>query len=156
MIESMEECGPPITSADIESVESRIGIRLPADYKAFLLKYNGGRPTPNAFPIEGLANNPFGGIQVFFGIDDPIDSCNLDSNYEIVSGSLPTNLLAIACNGGGDLICLSLYGDDAGAVLFWDSHHDQPYEPNYDHVYKIADSFPEFLESIQEVPLDDA
>lgn len=151
MIQHMDESGVQLSRDDIRRIESQIGMRLPSEYAAFLLKHNGGCPIPNAYPIEGLENNPFGVIQVFFGIDDPVESCNLDWTYEVVSGRIPPNLLPIACDDGGDLICLSLFGEDAGAVLFWDQH-TEPSTPSYDNVYKIADSFAEFLDGIRELP----
>ena len=36
-------CGPQITTDEIATLEDRIGGEFPADYKAFLLNYNGGR-----------------------------------------------------------------------------------------------------------------
>lgn len=151
MINSFSECGPPIGEADVVAIEQELGFSLPKDYRAFLLAHNGGRPEPDGFPIEGLDNNPFGMIQVFMGINDEIESCNLNWKYHIFNDRLPDNLLAIACDGGGDLICLSLYGDDAGAVVFWDAHQETD-GPSYENVYRIADSFPEFLDSIQPLP----
>ncbi len=151
MIEQMEGCGRRLSDEDIRELEDRIGIRLPGDYKAFLVKYNGGRPRPRAFPIEGLANNPFGVVLDFFGIDDPVESCNLDWNFEVHRGRVPVNLFPIACDDGGDLICLSLLGHDTGSVLFWD-YHNEPSEPSYENVYKIAASFSEFIGGMRELP----
>ena len=47
----------------------RVTLTLPASYQSFLLRNNGGRPVPSAFPIEGFNNNPTGVIQAFFGVD---------------------------------------------------------------------------------------
>jgi hypothetical protein len=152
MIETMEDQGRTLTETDIEQLESQIEKPLPIDYKTFLLKYNGGCPTPNAFPIEGLANNPFGTIQVFFRVGGHIESSNIDWNCEVYNGRLPDNLLPIACDDGGDLICISIYGKDAGAVVFWDAHQETN-EPTYNNVYPIADSFSRFIMSIQELQL---
>ena len=152
MIRNFRECGPQICDEDIRAVEREIGISLPQDYRDFLLAQNGGRPEPNAFPINGLENNPFGTIQVFLGIEDAIESCNLDWTYHTFSGRLPDNLIAIARDDCGDLICLSLYGEDAGSVIFWDRHQEIE-EPSYANVYHVADSFAEFLESIRELPV---
>jgi SMI1-KNR4 cell-wall len=152
VIQRFSEQGPPLTEEDVIEVERTIGVPLPSDYREFLRTYNGGRPEPCDFPIEGLANSPFGEIQTFFGIHDPIESCNLDWNVEMFTGRLPENFLPIACDSGGDLICYSLFGDDAGAVVFWDYHHEPP-EPSYENVYAIANSFPAFLESIRDEPL---
>lgn len=151
MIETMEDCGRALADVDIQQLEELIGIVLPDGYKRFLLRYNGGRPIPNAFPIEGLENNPFGTIQVFYRIDGSIESSNLDWNYDTLNGRLPPNLLAIACDEGDDQICISLFGDDAGSILFWDCHKETEV-PGYHNVYRIAGSFSEFIDGLRELP----
>jgi len=151
MIERMDECARRLSAKDLEAIELQAGARLPNEYKAFLLRHNGGRPRPNAFPIQGLPNNPFGVIQVFFGIDDPVESCNLDWNIKTLNARLPANLFPIACDDGGDIVCLSLFGDDAGSVLFWDCYNE-PGEPSYANVYRIAESFTAFIEGLRPLP----
>jgi uncharacterized protein (TIGR02996 family) len=42
----------PVTSADLDRLEKRFAITLPADYRAFLLNYNGGEPSPNRLYIS--------------------------------------------------------------------------------------------------------
>ena len=150
MITRIDDCGPSLTDQDIDSLESRIGSKLPVEYRHFLLRHNGGRPTPNAFPIEGFPDNPFGVIQVFFRVNGSLESSNAIWNWEVGRGRMPSNLLPIACDDGGDLICLSLFGEDAGAVLFWDFYGESP-EPSYSNVYRIARTFAEFLDGIREI-----
>jgi hypothetical protein len=147
MLERMEESARQLSRDDIRRVESIMGIRLPKEYAVFLLKHNGGRPIPNGFPIDGLANNPFGMIHFFLGIDNPVEVCNIDWSYEVLNGRIPSNLLPIADDPGGNAICLSLFGDDAGAVVFWD-HAAEHLPPTYANIYRIADSFTEFIESL--------
>jgi cell wall assembly regulator SMI1 len=151
MIESMDESARVLTTSDVLSLEHKLGLSLPVEYKNFLLRHNGGRPTPRAFPIVGLELNPFGTIQVFFGIDDPIECCNIDWNYKEHNGRIPPNLLPIACDDGSDLVCLALAGADAGAVFFWDGY-DESDDLGYSNLYLLADSFDEFIKAIQELP----
>jgi cell wall assembly regulator SMI1 len=151
MIEEISECGPPLNDENVRLLENELGFSLPKEYRDFLLRYNGGRPIPRAFPIRNLTNNPFGVIQVFFRIGGDFETSTLIWNWEIHNGRIPSNLFPIACDDGGDLICISLFGDDAESVVFWD-YHQETNEPTYDNVYHIADSFEEFLESIQELP----
>jgi uncharacterized protein (TIGR02996 family) len=47
------DAGPPLTGADLERVERELGFRLPWQYGAFLLNYNGGVPEPGQFVLEG-------------------------------------------------------------------------------------------------------
>ncbi|MFA6241911.1 MAG: SMI1/KNR4 family protein [Candidatus Hydrogenedentales bacterium] len=155
MIKSMRERGPSVSYADVEQLEASIGRTLPDDFKAFLMQYNGGRPEPNEYPLVGLDNNPYGMVHFFFGIDDPVESCNLEWNFEVMNGRIPDNLFPIACDDGGDLLCLSLYGDDAGSVVFWD-YYAEHFPPTYDNIYRIpgADSFSAFIELLQYSPDD--
>jgi uncharacterized protein (TIGR02996 family) len=44
------ESGPLLRSADIDGVEQRLGGRFAANYRAFLLNYNGGVPDPSHLP----------------------------------------------------------------------------------------------------------
>ena len=151
MLREMVECARPLSSKDIELLESELGFRLPAEYRPFLFKYNGGRPLPNCFPIKGLEKNPFGALHYFFGVEDSSEAYNLTWNYDTFNGRMPSNLFPIASTGSDDVICLSLFGPDAGTVLFWD-WYGQTGEPTYDNVYHIADSFSEFLDSLHELP----
>ena len=152
MLEKMIRCGPPLSEDDIQSFEKEAGVSLPGSYKAFLLKYDGGQPSPDAFPIEGMPKNPYGIIQVLFGIHcDREEAYTLKSNYNIFRQDTPRNLFPIGCTPNGDSICLSLSGQDAGSVLFWDYY--APHSPStYDNVYKIANSFDEFIQGLFRAP----
>ena len=66
----MQDTGPPLTRDQISTLERHIGIPLPKDYLDFLLRFNGGRPTPSSFPIRGFDLSDSGDIQRFFGISE--------------------------------------------------------------------------------------
>jgi hypothetical protein len=155
VIEQMTRIAPEISEEDLRLLEAEIPVTFPHDYRLFLLQYNGGRPEPNAYPLQGLAKNPFGVIQIFFGIDTRVESSSLLWNYRVMEGRIPPNLFPIARDDGGDLLCLSLYGDDAGSVVFWD-YYAEHYPPTYNNVYRIpgADSFSAFIELLQPFPDD--
>ncbi len=147
MIREIQSPGKPLAEEDVAELERLIGRRLPDDYRAFLLANNGGMPVPDAFPIHGFPEEDEGEIQVFFGIGREVESSDLSWNVNTFKERVPPNLLPIACNSGGDLICLSVSGDDVGAGLFWDST-DERDAPGYENVYKISDTFKGFVESI--------
>lgn len=50
---------PRLSRADLDWLESRFKLRLPVDYKAFLLNYNGGHPEPGHFRHD-LVTQRFG------------------------------------------------------------------------------------------------
>jgi hypothetical protein len=140
--------GRRLLDADILALEKKIGTNLPADYKEFLMRSNGGRPDPKFFPIRGFENNPFGQVQGFLGIDDPEESCRLDWKYRAFRGRIPANFFPIACEDGGSLICLCLSGPDTGHVYYWNYYGEA--KPSVgDNVYFIAETFQGFLDSLQ-------
>ncbi len=48
-----------ITESDLENFEKTHDIKLPNDYRRFLLKYNGGKnPTPEALKVKCMAVIP--------------------------------------------------------------------------------------------------
>jgi len=149
MLRKVGECARPLTEADINDLERYLGRRLPIAYKQFLLRYNGGRPTPEYFPIHGMPQNDFGAIHLFFGIDRKIESSNIRWNADVMTDRLPSEYLPIACDNSGDLLCLALDGPSAGEVVFWDYYNEQSSpNPGYENIYKVARSFEGFLESL--------
>lgn len=143
----MHDFGPPLTNARIAELERELGVTLTTDYRIFLMKHNGGRPDPRFFPVRGLDGNLFRGIQIFFGVDSKIKSTNVDWNYLTYLGRIPRNLLPIACDDEGNLICLSLGELDEGSINYWD-HNNEHSPPSYDNVHLIADTFGDFLDGI--------
>src|SRR5690242_5053803 len=90
------ESGPPIEERDVSSFERKHGIQLPSEYRAFLLRSNGGRPERDLFPVPGFAGNPVGRLHFFFGIGDPVESCDLEWNLKVFSDRIPAHLLPVA------------------------------------------------------------
>lgn len=147
-VEVHESCGS-LSEADVRSLEKELGFSLPAEYKDFLLNHNGGWPEPNEFPIEDNPSDDRGRVHYFLCIEDG-DEYNLMDWVVDYEGRLPPGLLPIACDPGGNLICLSVSGENAGTVYFWDHEEEAgPGEtPSYENAYHVAESFGEFLERL--------
>lgn len=97
-----ERQNEPIDEAKISGFEATRTLRLPADYRAFLLKYNGGRPADsNAFfKVQGLI---LLSIEEICGITvNPLNSIEGDA-YNNFSNSVHAQLLQIAYTGSQDL-----------------------------------------------------
>jgi hypothetical protein len=139
------EGGPPLREEDVRSFERKHGLLLPADYREFLLTTNGGRPERDLFPINGLEGDSPGRIHIFFGLNDPIASCNLDWNLTVFRDRLPADLLAIATTEGADKICLVVAGSRAGTIRYWDGHA----RPGERNLYLLADDFSSFISSLR-------
>lgn len=152
MIE-LREAGPPLTQESLNSFERELGTSLPDPYRRFLLQTNGGRP-PAAKPtvnVAGLPESPTD-VHFFFGLGDPVKSCELRWNQETLRERIPNNRLAIASDSFGNVFCISLAGADRGAMSYWDLqsvYGDLAADPK---CYPVALDFDAFLNQLHEFP----
>lgn len=138
------EGGPVLSGEEIAALESKNGITLPDSYRAFLLETNGGRPERDLFTVPGYDANPVGRVHFFFGLNDSVQSCNLDWNREVFADRIPEHMLPIATTEGVDKICISLASDTLGAVYFWDGYGGA----GRGNLHLVAESFDRFLEKL--------
>lgn len=136
-----------ISEQELANFEREYGIKLPQQYRQFLLDYNGGRPEHCDFNFKGSTN----GSQLlgFFGIGSRID---VRKELRTYNGRLPAAWFPVASDAGGNLICICLSGPNYGKVFFWDhemeSDETQGLTPETaNNTVLIADSFDEFLNS---------
>lgn len=127
--------------ADVGHFEMSISARLPDDYREFLLRHNGGYPSPNGFR---------GGDEVlnrFFGLWQK----HADLNYELLAhrGVIPEGTIPIASDPFGNAILLEVARPNRGRIWFWD--HERSGEPDK-AVSLLANSFTDFVKSL--VPLN--
>ena len=137
------DAGPAIDGSDIVLVEGEIGEVLPPDYRAFLLRYNGGLPTPDIVDIPKLPGSPTD-VQVLFGVRRSVESSNIAWNWHAYGERIPRGCLPIACDSGGNLFCMSIVASDKGAI----SYVDQSASPW--RSYRVADSFTDFLDALRD------
>ena len=108
---------PAIDVQHLRAFSNMYDLELLSSYQNFLLTYNGGHPKPAVFPIIGFPDNPFGRIQVFFGLGTTVKTSDLNWCMDDLRGFVPMGILPIGCTGSGDYICLD--PRQAGApVLF--------------------------------------
>lgn len=119
MLREVIEPNQNVGEDELLAFANRRGVRLPMAYAGFLLSTNGGQPVPAAFPIEGMAGNPAGVIQAFFGLRAKIESEDLEGNLAELEGIVPRGVLPIACTEGDDYLVIDLR-QPQGSVLFWD------------------------------------
>jgi hypothetical protein len=140
------------TPAAIEEIEHRFDLNFPELYKQFLLARNGGRPELPAFSISGLAMNPIGSVNFFFGIAPQLEVYDLRQLLQRFVGRIPVGIVPIGENGGVDYICLDLR-NGGERVVFWDhGHFWSTGEWRENDLYLIANSFEEFLKSLRPNP----
>lgn len=74
---------------------------------------------------------------------------------KIYEGRLPEDLLPIANDEGGNLICIGLEGERLDQIFFWDHEEEadprQGQVPSYNNICFVADWFWEFFNSLHEL-----
>lgn len=149
-LESMSFSSPPITEADLGRVETRLGISLPVPYRRFLLQHNGGRPNPAAFRFAPGAYGD-SAVNMFFPIN-PDEYYDLLNQAEVYRNRVPSHILPIADDPGGNLVCIAASGPDAGKIYFWD--HEREVEdgevPAARNLSLVAPSFDRFVDALRE------
>jgi hypothetical protein len=114
---------PPVSDAEIERFELKIGGRLPGDYRAFIQTYGGYWPEKPHRLYSALwcwcpcsEPTPFGehGLVTFL-------SFNQVESLRDFSEIIPPHMIPIAEGHFGACTCLAFKGDDAGSVFALDT-----------------------------------
>lgn len=145
---TIEDQGPRLSTADVSSMEAKLGLTLPDSYRRFLLANNGGVPEPDTIDVQGFNESPTD-VQEFFGVGLDIETSRIDWNIDTLKERLDPRLVPIACDSGGNVFCLSLRPDDAGAVIYCDlgavfGDYGKP-----PPMYPVAADFDQFVGSLR-------
>ena len=165
---------PILTEADIAAIEQENKVLLPADYRAFMLKHNGGKPSPRWFDYSDGTELTGSAVQEFFAIyTKPEKETGLSVNLNLArqfrtykrmeTPRMPEELIPIGDDGGGNKICLCVSGEHTGCIYYWDhelectggTYEDGTPVTMWDNCYFVANSFTEFLDSLHEDDDDD-
>lgn len=145
-IQRFERGGPPIDVADLDALEDRLGVKLPPQYRAFLLRVNGGTPRPercfdNHKGVESL-------VFMFYAVKHERVSLTLAQSAWQLEDRVPSVLLPIAYDAGGNQICIGVSGRHYGRVYFWDmeGEADSGRKPWWRNVTLITRTFDEFID----------
>lgn len=123
---TLNDIGPKLDQERIRAFEFATGINLPTEYFNFLLECNGGVPRTSSIPIPDRTIVETD-IQEFLGLDQKLDSSNLEWNLEVFADRLPAEgLLPIARDSSNNLFVLTTIGDAAGRVLYLDLEAKPP------------------------------
>lgn len=144
----------------IAKFERSFGLAIPASYRSFLLKYNGGRPSPDSIRADLAPQSPWLTVDYFYGYEATLDCYDLRWNYELWVSDCPRKLLPIACDSGGSSFCISVSGDDVDRVYYRDWHRGaHPWygnefsaKPRYPWTYLVALTFDELLARLEHCP----
>lgn len=149
MIKTIENSEPSINESDINNFEKRFNLKLPKDYRGFLLKNNGGKPEPRRFIT--VSKKIKSSVMLFFPLAEIVTE-NLVRNYLLFNqgNKIPKNLMPIGHDPLKNQICISVEGDDFGYVYFWDMDEEVGRGPSYNNMSLVAKSFSEFVDCLTE------
>ncbi len=145
----ISDVGPLLTEGQIARLEQQLDVKLPDDYRSFLLSTNGGKPQRNNFPIPLHKTLTVGRLVQLFGIGRPAKESNIDWNYKNLIGQLPNYHFPIAITPEDDMVTLSLGRLDMGRVYYWVRAEYNVTGDN--EAYFLAGTFDKFVETLYAV-----
>ncbi|GAA0077321.1 SMI1/KNR4 family protein [Clostridium sp. CTA-5] len=136
-----------VKEEEIFKLEDEIGFTLPNDYKEFLINFNGGVPEVkySTFTLNELEENI--GLQVLYGLDLE-ENLDLREWYEDYEDDLLDDCLIIGHGIGFGFIVL-VNSPEVSGVYFWDNSFELENSSEDENIYKISDTFREFIEELK-------
>ena len=151
----------PTNARQLATFEKYVGHPLPPAYRSFLLRYNGGRPEPDAFQLRAGRRQEEHIVMCFFPmraltlgqieVDDPKELLNwplhcawddLRNDLEhLYKTKLDPPLLPIATDGLSNYVSIVLAGEKKGAMVFLDHKTGKP--------WPLAPTFSSFLHRLR-------
>lgn len=130
----------------IEKFEIENNLKLTELYKSFLLRWNGGKVTPNLFMISDEQGPSV--LSVFYGIGDMYD--NLTDFIDIMDERLPLGFIPIGDDPSGNVICLGTKEPYYEKIYFWDHEQESETPDDMSNMYFLANDIDEFLDNLYE------
>ena len=147
-----------LSEAELQAVEKRLGLDLPSDYRAFLLKHNGGEPEPRWFGYPELSEDhdgaEFGRIDFFHSVVLPTPAAfdvhdferavrHFRSELELPKKYVPVGVVQ------EDIIVLGCKAGERGRIYYW-SNIESGFDTSF--FAQVTDSWDAFLSSLAYPP----
>src|ERR671922_1406841 len=113
MIETKNEFGS-LQAIELNDFEIANNIKLPNDYRNFLLEFNGGKPIPNR------NENPDTIVTYILGMHNGDYYASLYKHIDMFKDRLPLSTFPIATDPFGNLFIMSVHSGGYGHIYFWD------------------------------------
>lgn len=139
--------------AEIEAWERREGLKLPEDYRRFMLRYNGGRVYPRLFRTEAVLVRmlgPYEPTSELTHVDPIYDWATVESHWrgETYREGVPPRHLVIAGTPGSIQVLMALTAEGWGRIYTWIHSTDSWGTDRNTRTWSIAESFSQFLDGL--------
>ena len=140
-------------TAQIEAWESREGLSLPADYRRFLLRYNGGHVYQRLFRTPAALVGMLGPYEPTSDVTqvNPIyDWATVERHWtgEVYGQGVPPGHLVVAATPGAIQVLLALTPENWGRIFSWIHSADAWGSDRNTEIWPLAGSFSHFLDSL--------
>lgn len=140
-----------VTEEDIIELGKKLKVDIPKSYKDFLLTTYGGQPLNNTFrkidSKKKIINEV--SVNVFLGVDPREPATDIRANYRTYSDRIPKELLPIAHDGIGNVLCIGIENENIGKIFIWyDKERPLDEPPSYRDIELLAENFDEFTKGL--------
>lgn len=153
---SFEYTFPPTDQREIENLEEKYNIKLPDEYRQFLLLNNGGKAEKRRFVTNdaGKEGTVESSIVLFFPLTTETN-LNLEEmfNKYNLGKVVPSHFFPIGYSIGESLVCLLLEGEGKGNLYYCDmDYFEQDNELLDEDIKFIAKDFTTFIKELKAPP----
>lgn len=131
---------------EIIAIEKYIKNQLPSDYTKFIIKYNGGVPSPNRYGDDEYEIDHFYSVQELPQAWEEFQ-VELKEAMDLADTTAEDTFLPIAPDTSGNTFCLAIAGPNTGRIALFD-HEENDY--NF-----VEDSFTAFFNSLKKASVEE-
>lgn len=136
---------------NIKKFEVKYNLTIPKEIQTFLKREDLSEFKNVVFKIKADFPNNASTLGHFYKLvseDSNSDFFKFNNIFK-KENRIPKDFITIGKDLGGNQICVSLKGSNSGTIYFW-AHEEEAENIKHENLYKIADSFEEFLESLKD------
>ncbi len=141
---------PKVHEKDVQLLEQNSNLKLPGDYRKFLLAFNGGIPEKLKFSAKKYGDSI---LKELYGIYDNEPVRDIQSNLKTYILRIPNEFISIGCDQLGNQIILGMRGKYKNKIYFWWHEGESETEKiTYSNIYFVSENFTSFLGSLGNIP----
>lgn len=138
-----------VSEKDLKEIEQLLNLKLPFEFRSHYLKYNGGIPKSEYYYMDEY--DTFLWINCFIPFkyeNEKTQNWTIERTYShlLQKNALPKGFIPFASDLGGNKICIDV---KTGHIYVVYMDLGNPME-NPDAIRKISDSFPYFINNLEE------